>query len=591
MEVGYDGVLPSTLICVHLFGPLEVSRRAADGSWQLVKKDEWSLGTPPRSVFRRLLTTSGRRLSRSDIEDDLWPEIGIELADRNLSNALMVVRRVVGKDLVETTGPLCGLAAQAQIWTDFDACFALLKKAENHGCFTQEALPFLEEALGYFERGKCLEDEGGKWCHAVRADAERMQRQCRMWLAQAYEMAGKLWQAGEQYRAMMRSEPPDEEALACWIQMLVRHGKIQEALKCYQDTRTIVEARGFPLGFSLEEALGPQAVQSPRKLHTSFASSLPLPTARMIDMQSITDLLDQAEHRSNQAWEAWFTCRPDQASREVIRLLPTLEKMLSQPFAQIHLLRMKELAARCHALLATIYMDALQNDAALYHSIQAYTLAEELHDLNLMATYLALQGDVLRRQNDKATAIGYMEQARNIAVQADRSTLGHVLQLLAYTHADSGHEAAFEWAAAEAMDLLAFTGEGRDATRKEFIPFELHEIQGKANRDLGRPLKAIPYLELAEQSLSRVEAVTPRWHALLAISRGQAFCDAGDITTGVDLAISGFLGAYQCRSPRQMNRVRKLLRKLEGGPWKDEQKIGELRDIVHELYLRIDIEK
>lgn len=246
MEAVSD-VLSSPRIRVRLFGPLEVSRCLPDGSWQVVKKAEWTLGTPPRSVLKRLLTTPGRRLSRSDIEDDLWPDTGMELAMQNLSNALMVLRRIIGKDLVETIGPLCAIAGQAQVWTDLDACAALLKQAENQGYTTPEALPLLEEALGYLERGTCLEDESEAWCHAVRADAERMCRQCRLWLAQAYERQGKLWQAGEQYWALCNQIPPDEEALRAWITILALHNRPEEALKCYQDIKKIAEAQNFTL--------------------------------------------------------------------------------------------------------------------------------------------------------------------------------------------------------------------------------------------------------------------------------------------------------------------------------------------------------
>jgi len=64
-------------------------------------------------------------------------------------------------------------------------------------------------------------------------------------------------------------------------------------------------------------------------------------------------------------------------------------------------------------------------------------------------------------------------------------------------------------------------------------------------------------MEFAEKNL-RLEATIPRWYALLDISKGQAFCDAGDLTNGVNLASQGFLLAYKCHSSRQMNCVRKL---------------------------------
>lgn len=304
--------------------------------------------------------------------------------------------------------------------------------------------------------------------------------------------------------------------------------------------------------------------------------------------QAINERLDQAESIINLAWEAWFGSRPKQIAREITKLLPTLERMIYMPLATVHVLHIKELVIRCHGLLGTIYLDALQNDSALYHYIQAHKFAEEIHDTNLTATYLALMGDVLRQQNDKPTALSYIENARDRAANADRATLGHILQLLAYTYGDIGNETAFEQTISEATDLLAFAGEGRDTVRKEFIPFEVYEIRGKANRDLGKPLNALPYLELAEKSLDRAESVTPRWQALLEISRGQAFCDVSDITTGLDLISKGFILAYQCHSPHQMNRVRKLLRKLGDGPSGNHPKVQNLKDLLYETYMRMD---
>lgn len=303
--------------------------------------------------------------------------------------------------------------------------------------------------------------------------------------------------------------------------------------------------------------------------------------------QAINERLDQAESIINLAWEAWFASRPKQATKEITKLLPHLERIVSIPLATVHVLRTKELVIRCHGLLGAICLDALQNDFALYHYTQAHSLAEEIHDTNLTVTCLALIGEVLRQQKDKATAVNYMENARVQAANANQATLGHILQLLAYTYGDIGNETAFEQAISEATDLLAFTGEGRDIVKKEFIPFEIYEIRGKANRDLGKPLKGLPYLELAEKSLNEAESVTPRWRALLEISRGQAFYDAGDITTAVDVISKGFIMADQCHSPHQMNRVRKLLRKLENSPFRNHPRVQDLKNLLYETYAHL----
>jgi transcriptional regulator with XRE-family HTH domain len=302
----------------------------------------------------------------------------------------------------------------------------------------------------------------------------------------------------------------------------------------------------------------------------------------------VTDKLDSAESIINLAWEAWFASRPSVAARSVNTLLPSLEQIAYSPDLPGHTLRAKKLAIRAHGLLGSVCLDASQNNTALFHYMQAHRFAEEIHDVDLATTYLCLTGDVLRRQNDQSGALQHMEHARDVASHASHTTRGHILQLLAYTYGDTGQEAAFEHTISEATGLLAFSGEGIDTVQKEFIPFEVYEIRGKINRDLGKPLGALSYLELAEKSLNAADSVTPRWHALLEISRAQTYCDAGDIAVGIELAFQGFIMAYQCRSPHQMNRVRKLLRKLEKGPFRHHPRVQDLKNLLYETYMRME---
>lgn len=300
---------------------------------------------------------------------------------------------------------------------------------------------------------------------------------------------------------------------------------------------------------------------------------------------AMSESLDQAESIVNLSWEAWFASRPQRAQAEMLNLLPRLDRVRHSTAARLHVFRAQELLIRAHGLLGAIYLDKLENDTALYHYIQAQTLASEINDVDQATTYLALIGDVLRRKERKIEAISHMELAREQATQyqAERATKGHILQLLAYTLADTGNEQEFERAIEEATDLLGHAGEGQDAAGKEFIPFEIYEIRGKANRDLGKPLQAIPYLEKAEKTLEG-QNVTPRWHALLEISRSQAFCDAGDLETGIQLAKNGLVMAQNCQSPRQMNRVRKLAKKLESNGYREDKRVKDLKELIHETY-------
>ena len=326
-------------------------------------------------------------------------------------------------------------------------------------------------------------------------------------------------------------------------------------------------------------------------LQKSIHSNMPFDTSKIITLdQATSDRLDYAESIINLSWEVWFASRPQQVTKEVNRLLPGLEKIAHSLYQPIHTLRAKELSIRAHGLLGSVCLDALQNDTSFFHYMQAYKFAEEIHDVDLATTYLCFVGEVLRRQNDQSGALSYMENARDLAINASKATRGHILQLLAYTYGDTGQASAFEHTISEATDLLAFSGEGRDTSQKEFVPFEIYEIRGKINRELGNPLNAIPYLDLAEKSLVLADSVTPRWQALLEISRAQAYCDAGDVTYGIELASQGLIKAYRCHSPHQMNRVRKLWQKLENNSTKNHPGVQDLKNLLYETYVRIENE-
>lgn len=330
----------------------------------------------------------------------------------------------------------------------------------------------------------------------------------------------------------------------------------------------------------------------PRELFTMVKSvhiqAQNSPVFRMREIMP-TEQLDNAESLINLAWEVWFAAKPRMAQSALYQQLPQLERMLHDPLYNGHITRVRNLLTRCHGLLGTILIDALENDAALFHYVQANRLASANHDPENATAYLAVIGDTYRRKGQKGQAIALLEEAQAQAQQTSQANQGHILQLLGYTYSDTGNESAFKRLLQEATDQLAHIGEGQELAQKEFIPFEIYEIWGKGYRDLGKPREALHYLELAEQALKQ-QSAPRRWYALLDISKGQALCDIGDLANGIDLASRGFFTAYECRSLRQMNRVRKLQKKLDNAETKEQKKVNELKDLLYETYVRIDQE-
>lgn len=295
--------------------------------------------------------------------------------------------------------------------------------------------------------------------------------------------------------------------------------------------------------------------------------------------------LEIAEHVISMGYTSWLASRPDDARRSAESILPWLEASQRRAPRSTQRHQGLHLLARGYELLGALALDRLENDTAISRFRRALTISEELHDDNLMTAHTTELGDAYRRKGDKETAIALMELALSRSQGTERATRGYVLEMLAYTYADAGNEAAFTQHIELATDLLAHTGEGSDRmAKREFIPFEVLEIRGKALRDFGYAQLALDYYQQAERALMSRPSM-PRWHALLTISKAQALCDANEMEEGVRLAIHGITMAHACQSPRQMNRVRKLMRKLDASPSATNPALIPLRDIVQDIYV------
>ena len=145
--------------------------------------------------------------------------------------------------------------------------------------------------------------------------------------------------------------------------------------------------------------------------------------------------------------------------------------------------------ARGHELLGALSLDALQNDLAQAHFRSALTLSEELGDATFIAAHMTQLGDAYRRKGDRDSALDLMNAALGRAQHAERATRGYIEEMIAYTYSDVGDLSGFERHIGEAIHLLGHSGEGDGAAQREFIPFEVLEISGKAMRDSEGPCK------------------------------------------------------------------------------------------------------
>jgi tetratricopeptide (TPR) repeat protein len=292
-----------------------------------------------------------------------------------------------------------------------------------------------------------------------------------------------------------------------------------------------------------------------------------------------------AESIINMGYTSWIASRPNEAKKAVQQILPILESVnRHNPSNKGN----RYTLARGYELLGALALDRVDDesayDSAFIEFRRALALSEEIQDINLIAAHMTEIGEVYRRKGDLTKAIQIMESALALARKGEKTTIGYVLEMLAYTYVENNNQQAFRYHIEEAIDLLGYSGNGRGVSQREFVPFEVYEIYGKGLRDFGHAQEALTYLEKAEQTLL-MQPSMPRWQAVVSISKAQALCDAGEIEEGLALAERGFSIAHNCQSPRQMHRVRKLSRRLKEEHGSSLTHLVTLEETIHEIDL------
>jgi DNA-binding SARP family transcriptional activator len=242
---------------IWLCGTFRVERYV-DGHYEPIRTAEWGGSSYPRLLLKALLSCPGCCARREALIEMLWPELDFEQAVQNLNTAATklrsVLRLVNGQEsllLAEDTS--YALANRTLLWVDSDVSFELLKRVEYIGRSTPEAVPLLEEATSYFNRGVFLEGEEGLWALARRATLDRARYQCQLWLAEAYEQQDMPGQAESVLSFLLEYDPLDEDVLCRLMELLHRQRMTHQALRLYERSYEVFAKEGMNLTDATKE--------------------------------------------------------------------------------------------------------------------------------------------------------------------------------------------------------------------------------------------------------------------------------------------------------------------------------------------------
>ncbi len=230
---------PSPHLRVYILGQFRVERKHGD-EWKAIDSRIWHRRRA-RALLGCLLSSPGRRSSREQVMELLWPDLDIDVAANRLNGAVHELRQILEPEIARPAASrmlrlerdILEIADSTQIWVDAEAFEHMLKDA-NHCSDPTETEHLLEEAAALYRGGYLLEELYSEWA-APRRDALQ-----RAWIGLLLDLAnlraerGMLASSIEILDRLRTAEPTNETALQRLMLLLTQLDRRGEALQVYR---------------------------------------------------------------------------------------------------------------------------------------------------------------------------------------------------------------------------------------------------------------------------------------------------------------------------------------------------------------------
>src|SRR5712691_11556242 len=266
-----------------------------------------------------LLSRPGRRMSRDEVIDVLWPESEPESTDTNLRSTLFAMRRALEPraegapvDIVFSDRQSVWLRPDVELWLDADAVLKLLELARR----AADPLPLLEEAAALYA-GHYLPDDVQEGWAAERRDALKQSwAELQFRLSKELELQGDPDAAARPLNRLLQADACDERAAQEAMHLFMRHGRRSDAIRIYQ---RLVEALATELGVQPSEeaaalhrhiAAGEQT-ELPPSVGATFRCSYPFPApSELVGREAELALLERVLTSGRTAGQAAMVGAP-----------------------------------------------------------------------------------------------------------------------------------------------------------------------------------------------------------------------------------------------------------------------------------------
>jgi tetratricopeptide (TPR) repeat protein len=215
--------------------------------------------------------------------------------------------------------------------------------------------------------------------------------------------------------------------------------------------------------------------------------------------------------------------------------------------------------ARLYHAIAKTTSASVRSDnvgQALYYYQQMEYFARQLKDETLLNLALINQGNMQRRKGDLPRALALLEGARETTPRAEQAARGKMQQFLARCYLRTNRRDEFESALKEAEASAHAMGYQARITDTWFRLAYVYEEYASSYAILGRTHEALEYVDHAEKAHPLSKSVEVK----LKLARAEALFRAGDISSGMPLAVEVAIYYREHGHNRNLERISALKR-------------------------------
>jgi transcriptional regulator with XRE-family HTH domain len=278
-------------------------------------------------------------------------------------------------------------------------------------------------------------------------------------------------------------------------------------------------------------------------------------------------------------WDLYYMGGAKRAANGLSLLIKEIESLTHLAQGTIWHKQALVLLTMVYQLQSCILRDKMLYPQAHAAYQRAFDVAQELEDLELMASALAREGVTLIQQDKAKQALLYLDNALNIVGELNLPKLkGYLLQAFSEANAQDRREREC-WDSIDQAESIVV----QPTQERSLVRFNTTAVVAQKGVDAVLLKDYKGAIRLINNSLSTYDPTGIRGRARLIAQRAEAYYGIGILDACIESAKEALVLARSVESSKTIIRIDRLRIVLEQSPWKNEASVAQLGAILNHI--------